>query len=103
MNREQLIAAMKSLAVEKPRPVDVKGWGTVHVRRMTVEEVDRQTQELQGSKDKQRFAKAACRILCDEEGHLLFDPANEEDVKLIAKQPWDTLRFILERDDDEGK
>lgn len=95
--RDALVKAMRESAAAAlaPRPVEVKGWGTVYVRAMLVSEVEEQASDTNDGKDKNRFARAACRVLCDEHGELLFDSSNEEDVKLIASQTWSTLRHIL--------
>lgn len=95
MNRDELIAAMQATAAEKPTAVKVKPWGTVHIRSLTVSEVEEQADDTADKKDKNRIARAAARVLCDESGRRLFDPSNEDDVKLIASQPWTLLRKIL--------
>lgn len=105
MNRDELIAAMQSTAGEKPSPVEVKGWGTVYVRSLTVAEVEEHAEDTKDKKDKNRIARAAARVICDESGKRLFDPDNESDVKLIASQRWSLLRKVLSATDegDEGK
>jgi hypothetical protein len=97
MNREQLIAAMQSTADEKPRPVEVPGWGKVFVRSLTVAEADAgdEQQMEQDKKNRRRLARGAARVLCDEKGNRLFDPENDADVDMLAKQPWKLLRNIL--------
>ncbi len=99
MNRDQLIAAMRGAPSLKK--VEVEGWGTLYVRPLTVEQVDMQQQEAREAKDGKdplRFARAAARMLCDATGQLLFDVNNAEDLKLIAAQPWDKVRAVLEAD-----
>lgn len=92
MNREKLIAAMRANAAPKPVAVQINGYGTVYVRKLTVAEVDAQTEEAsKGNK----LARAAARLLCDEEGVRLFNPDSEEDVKLLASQPWEDVSEIL--------
>lgn len=95
MDRNALIAAMQATAAAPPAPVDVKGWGTVHIRAVMVSEVEEQSADTADKQDKNKIARAACRVICDENGKRLLDPDNEEDVALVAKQPWPKLRKIL--------
>jgi hypothetical protein len=99
MNRSELIAAMQLTAAEKPVPVEVKGWGTVYIRALTVAEVEEQADDVADKNDKSRIARGAARLLCDEDGKMLFDPKNEEDIKLLAKQPWRLIRKIIDASD----
>jgi hypothetical protein len=96
MDRQALIAAMQATAAAVPVAVSVDGWGTVHVRQVTVAEVEQQTADADAQKDKRRLARAAARVLCDEKGRRIFDPDNDADVDLISAQPWDLLRRVLE-------
>jgi hypothetical protein len=103
MNRDALIAAMQATAAEKPRAVTIKGWGTLFVRPLTTAEVEEgQTQDA-ASTDKRSLARGAARLICDESGERLFDPANKADVELLAKQPWQRLRRLLEASDEDVK
>jgi hypothetical protein len=95
MDRKALLAAMKLTAEQKLTAVDVDGWGKVYVRQITVAEVEEQAADTEGQKDKNRIARGVARVLCDEKGDRLLDPANDEDVKLLARQPWPKLREIL--------
>lgn len=96
MNREELIAAMRETAAAPPTSVKVKGWGLVHIRPLTVAEVEDQAEDTADKQDKHRIARAACRVICDASGKRLFDHDNEEDVALVAQQPWPMLRKVLE-------
>jgi hypothetical protein len=104
MTREELIAAMQATAAQKPRAVEVKGWGTVYVRSPTVEEVDAdvgaQGEDEDGAPDKRRIARGAARMICDEQGRRIFDPSNPADLDLLAKQPWPMLRLITSADEE---
>ena len=97
MDRAQLISAMQATANAAPIPVPTKAWGTVYVRPMTVDEVDNLEEESASadSKDKSRIARGACRVICDESGQRIFDASSEEDIALLAKQPWSLLRKVL--------
>jgi len=94
MNREDLIAAMQATASPKPVAVTVAGWGTLHVKPPTVEEVDAARKTEEPDDDKQ-FARGACRVICDESGARLFDATNAEHVDLLAKQPWSMLQQVI--------
>lgn len=95
MDRASLIAAMQAVAAEKPKAVTVPKWGTVYVRQLTVAEVDTQAADTADKGDKNRIARGACRVLCDESGARLFDPDDATDVALLASQPWALLRQVL--------
>lgn len=95
MNRDELIAAMQATAAVPPVSVKVKGWGTVYIRQVMVSEVEEDPAEAD-KQDKNKLARAAAKVLCDENGKRLFSPDNEADVELIAKQPWRMLRKVLE-------
>lgn len=97
MDRSALIAAMQATAAAPPVAVEVEGWGRVYVRALTVAEMD-EASEVESS-DKNKVARGACRVICDETGHRLFDPKSDADVELIAKQPWSMLRKVLAASD----
>jgi len=96
MNREDLIAAMRATASPKPVAVEVPGWGTVHVKPPTVEEVDAASDTVEPEDGKKRrLARAAARVICDEKGKRVFDPTSASDVELLAVQPWAMLQLVL--------
>ena len=99
MDRATLIAAMRATAAAAPASVDVPGWGTVYVRQLTVAEVEEQAADTEGAQDKDRIARPAARVLSDADGQRVFDPKSEEDVALLAGQPWTLLRQVLELSD----
>ena len=110
MNREELLAVMQETARPKPTPVEVPKWGTVYVRSRTLEEVDAdaeketaaQEADTKGNRHR-RLARAVAKVLCDEQGNRLF---TDDDVDLIAVQPYHILRHVLAAaggDEDEGK
>lgn len=102
MDRAALIAAMKVTAAEKPVAVTVPKWGEVYVRQLTVAEVDEQSADTDAKEDKHKLARAACRVLCDENGDRIFDPASKDDVSLVASQPWSILRKVLSASDGDA-
>jgi hypothetical protein len=85
MDRATLLAAMDAMAAEPPRLVKIDGFGEVHVRDITIGELDDQIGDTEGGKDKRRFARGACRILCDPQGIPLLDPDNPDDVDKMMR------------------
>jgi hypothetical protein len=100
MNLDQLLAAMDNLAVEKPRAVHIKGLGDVHIREITIGEMDEQIADTADKKDKRGVARGACRLLSDENGKRLLDPENVEHVARMAKLPLRVLVAINKASDD---
>lgn len=94
MNRSELIAAMDAVAAEPPRAVHIHGLGDVHIREITIGEVDAQIQDTADKKNKRGIARGACRLLCDETGKMLLDPDNPDDVAKMAKLPLRVLNAI---------
>lgn len=95
MTRDELMAAMQATAAEKPRAVKVPKWGTVYVRPQTVSEVDAMTDQDDEVRSKQKLARSAACVICNEDGTRMFDPMNDEHVALLAKQPWPLLNKVL--------
>lgn len=99
MNLEQLLSAMDGMAAEPPRPVHIKGLGDVHIREITIGEMDAQIADTADKKDRRGIARGACRLLCDESGNRLLDPDNAEHVAKMAKLPIRVLVAINEAAD----
>lgn len=87
---------MAATANPKPRPVPTKAWGTVHVRPVTVAELEEQKADTVDWKDKRRIARGAARVICTEGGTPIFDPDDQADVDLIAAQPWALLKQVID-------
>lgn len=94
MNRDQLLTAMDSMAVEKPRALFIKGLGDVYIREITIGEIDAQIEDTADKKDKRGIARSACRLLADENGNRLLDPDDKADVDRMAKLPLRVLTAI---------
>jgi hypothetical protein len=96
MNLQELLLAMDGLIAEggKPRPVFIKGLGAVHVREITVGEIDAQIEDTSNKANKWKVARGTTRLLCDEHGNRLLDPSNEEHVEKMAKMPLRVLNAI---------
>lgn len=95
MNRDDLIAALKSSAQRPPLAVEVDGWGTLYVKPPTVAEVDASRQQEEPEGDGKQFARGACRVLCDEAGNRIFDATNAEHVDLLNLQDWAKLQKVI--------
>lgn len=94
MSREDLIAAIRATA-QKPKVTkhEVEGWGTVYTRALSLAQLELQQASI--PKPGLDFARNAARVLCDENGDLLFDPENEEDLKVLAVQDWTRLSGVI--------
>jgi hypothetical protein len=96
MDRAALIAAMGTVAAEKPTPVPIKSWvQTVYVKALTAVEFEENAADADDPQSKNKAARAAARVMCDEKGVRLFDPTKKADVDLLAGQPWALLRKVL--------
>jgi hypothetical protein len=93
---DELRAAMQETARQKPRAIEVAGWPRFYVRQVTVEEIEDQAEDITDPKDKRKIARGAARVICDENGARIYDPANADDVALLASQPWPLLRQAIE-------
>ena len=95
MDRAALLAAMEAAALAKPVPVNVPAWGgTIYVRRLSVADVEDASGAYRA--DKRNLSRAAARVVCDEHGQRIFNPADEGDINLIAGQPWSVLQQVLD-------
>jgi hypothetical protein len=89
---EQLLTAMDAVASTPPRAVSIRGFGDIHIREITIGEVDAQIADEADSKKKRGAARGACRLLCNSSGKQLLDPDNPEHVAQMSRQP---LRVLL--------
>jgi hypothetical protein len=92
----EFLAALQATAAVKPKAVDVPGWPTVYVRSITVAEVEAQANDTANKDDKHRIARGAARVMCDADGNRLIDPDNQDEVNLLASQPWALLRKVID-------
>lgn len=94
MNRDELMAAMKAAPFEMGS-VTVNGWGSLHVRETTAGTVDQLNAAAKdGSDPVSSLARACAAVICNEKGELLFDPANEDDVKFLAGMGYRKLTIV---------
>lgn len=105
MNLNELLAAMDGLVkrADKPKAVTIKGLGTVHIREITIGEIDAQIADTKDKDDKLRMARGATRLLCDEHGKRLLDPVNPEHVAKMAQMPLRVLTAINATQEDDEK
>lgn len=104
MTRDELIAAMRADGAEALVEVKIPRWGTLYVRPPLVDEIERQEEQAEaGDVPMGRvYAKAAARILCDEQGKRLFDPDSEDDIALLMRRREADLQKIMLAGRDEG-
>lgn len=78
-------------------PVTVEGWGTFHVRELTVEASDRlrTAKAAEGEEAISVVAANVASIICDENGRLLFDAANREDIGFLKGMGYSKLSQVL--------
>jgi len=103
MDLQTLMLAMEATAsaAEKPIAVEVPGWGTVYVRGLTAADMDAQL-DKEGASDEHRLAAGVCRIMCDEAGARNWNPNDEAQVALMARQPWTLLQKLTAAVGDGG-
>jgi hypothetical protein len=98
----QQLRALMAASQLQPLPVDVPGWGTVMVKRMTVADVDaaalaKLPEGLDPAElERMRTARGVAAVVCDASGQRIFDPNNLDDLRLISAQPWDEMSRIIE-------
>ena len=90
---------MLATATVAPKAIQTEKWGTVFVRAITVGELEDQNEDTADWKNQRKIARAAARVICDEGGGLVFDPDNQDDVELIARQPWPLLKQVIDAAD----
>lgn len=91
-----LRARMAATANPKPAALDTTAWGRIWVRPVMVAELEGQADEPNSWKSKRHIARGAARVICNEDGTPVFDPDNEQDVELIAAQPWALLKQVTD-------
>lgn len=97
MDKDKLRAAI--IATANPGPVAVTkipGWDGVYVKPLLVKDIETSVVEVA---PEHKHARNLARVLCDEHGELLFDPASEDDLKHLAGLP----SVIFMALDDQGK
>ena len=89
----------KLLALVSPKPVaaEIEGFGTVHLRTLTVGEILEQQTDVVDGDNRPGIARAVCRVLVDESGAQVFDPKNADDLASVLNLPWPFVRAVLEK------
>jgi len=90
--RETILAS----AHPKPKAVEVAEWGTIYIRTLTVGEILEQQTDVKDGENRPAIARALCRVLCDEQGQRVFDPAQASDVDSVLALPWLLVRNVME-------
>ena len=89
MSRDDLIAAISKASAPKPVSIEVDGMGTVYLRVMTAYDAEALRKQMEAAKkdDGCETGRLLAGLLCDEDGKLLFDIDNAEQVLMLAKLP----------------
>lgn len=95
LNKDAILAVQDA----KIEPLDIPEWGgTVHVRALTGTDRDAWEAENTAGKGKVNLvnvrARLAVRVVCDEQGNLLFTPA---DAAALGKKSSKALDRIFEK------
>lgn len=93
MTRDELRAKILATASPKPVPVNVPEWGDVFVRPLLVGEVESMSSDAD---PKLQTARGVARMLCDQNGDLLFDPNSAEDLFAINRLRASSLNRIYQ-------
>lgn len=98
MNREELMAAMRTCPFDK-KEVTVEGWGSFHVREISTDTVNKlnaaKSTAAEGDAPLNTLAVSAASVICDPAGELLFDPTSAEDVQFLAGMGWARLSKVI--------
>lgn len=94
MTRDELIASIIARSGPKPRAVEGLGF----VRVMTAYDADQLRRKTDANKkdDGCDTGRLLACLLCDEDGSLLFDVGNAEDVLMLSKLPQDEQVAYIE-------
>lgn len=91
MTRDELRAKILATASPKPVPVNVPEWGDVYVKPLLVGEIESMSSDAD---PKLQTARGVARMLCDQNGELLFDPTSAEDLFAINRLRASSLNRI---------
>lgn len=101
-------AAMKAVGERRPKSITLPGVGKLYRRELSVGDVD-EARELRAeladkhpglSKRRLAIAIGLAQVLCGPDGVPIFDPANAEDIALLAKVPYEAVRNVTAGDDE---
>ena len=87
MDRAALRAVFETASNPKPVKTKVAGLGTVYIAVQTAFSADEAAKQLEqhAKPDGLDIGRRLAAVICDEEGAPLFDIANDEDVRVLAK------------------
>ena len=91
MKRDELRARILATSAPKPVPVTLPEWGTVFVKPLLVGEIEATAADADPTF---QTARGLARMLCDEEGSLIFDVGNLDDLKVLNGLRASSLNLI---------
>jgi hypothetical protein len=97
MNRDELISLVLSASSPKPVPVQINGTGELYVRVMTAYDAAQTQKKLEELKkdDDCSTGRLIAFMLCDEDGVLLFDAADQDTALKLSKLKPDVQLAII--------
>ena len=91
MTKDELRAKVLATANPKPMAIEMEGLGLVWVKPLTVGDIEALNADTNPAL---RAARSIARVLCTEDGQLLFNPDSPEDLFEINRLPLNTITLI---------
>ena len=103
MDADKLVAALAANAerARKPIAVELKGVGTIYVRRRTVAEFESDSADAAKEGDSV-LSRTIAALICDENGKRYDEDVVSQLVELFAKQPDDIWREVMRAANGDG-
>lgn len=82
------------LAASEATPIPLKGipksWGDLHVKPLTVADVE----FLSSDVGEHKSARGLARVLCTKDGDLLFDEKNPDHIALLQRRQFEVINAV---------
>lgn len=103
--RDAIRAAAAALAATPPKPITLPGIGACFKRALYVTDVV-EADEIRAKRKtdglpvdhKTNVCIGLAQTICDDQGALIFDPADPQDLALLSSIPWSAVRIVTEGD-----
>ena len=102
MSRDALIGRILAASSPKPVAIEVPGIGQVYRKVMTAYDADQMRKQVEKlpKDDGCDVGRTLAFILCDEDGALLFDPADAETVLKLSKLSTEAQQAVFAKSED---